>query len=130
MDPETEFFDILYRESGGVFRTAFALWQRYIERSEGGVVYVSYPSTPAYDEIVKSLSDLDLFTLAAILQHGSLTPAEHSLIFRIDQTTSNGWLDNLLARELIEPDPGRSGLRVIPEAGELVRRTLFRRNVA
>jgi hypothetical protein len=129
-DPEPEFFDILYRESGGVFRTAFALWQRYIDRAEGGILYMRRPTMAPYEEIIESLSDVDLFTLAAIFQHGSLTPAEHSQIFRVDRTTSNTWLDDLLARELIEPDHGRSGFRVVPEAGELVRQTLFRRNVA
>jgi hypothetical protein len=126
---ETEFFDAIYRESGGVFRTAFALWQRYIDRAEGGILYMRHPATPHYDSVLRSLNDSDLFTLAAIMQHGSLTPSEHSLVFRIDESTSSAWLENLLARELIEADPGRPGLRVIPEAGELVRRTLFRRNI-
>jgi hypothetical protein len=129
-DLETEFFDVLYRESGGVFRTAFALWQRYIDRAEAGILYMRYPAAPRFEDIINSLSDLDLFTLAAILQHGSLTPSEHSVVFQIGQATSNAWLDNLLARELIEPDPGREGFRVVPEAGEVVRRTLFSRNVA
>ena len=120
-DPETEFFDVLYRESGGVFRTAFALWQRHIDRVEAGVLYMRYPTTPHYEEIVASLSELDLFTLAAILQHGSLTPGEHSTIFQVNQATSNAWLDNLLARELIEADPDHTGFRVVPEAGEVVR---------
>jgi hypothetical protein len=128
-DPESEFFDVLYRESGGVFRTAFALWQRYIDRAEAGILYMTYPAAPKYESIIQSLNDQDLFTLAAILQHGSLTPLEHSIIFQIDESTSNAWFDNLLARELIEPDPGRTGVRVVPEAGEMVRRTLFSRNI-
>jgi hypothetical protein len=106
------------------------LWQRYIDRAEAGILYMRYPTPPQHERIVKSLNDLDLFTLAAILQHGSLTPTEHSIIFQIDEAKSNAWLDNLLARELIQPDPGRSGFRVVPEAGEIVRRTLFSRNVA
>jgi hypothetical protein len=129
-DPESQFFDMLYTESGGVFRTAFALWQRHIDRSEAGIVYMRHPAPFQIESIIKSLNDLDLFTLAAILQHGSLTPAEHSLIFQIDQNTSNAWLANLLALELVEQDPRHPGLRVLPEAGEIVRRTLFRRNVA
>jgi hypothetical protein len=130
VEPEIEFFDALYRESGGVFRTAFALWQRCIDRSDAGLLYMRCPGNPQHDDMIKSLNDLDLFTLAAILQHGSLTPEEHSIVFQIDQATSNAWVDNLLARGLIQPDPGRSGLRVVPEAGEIIRRTLFSRNVA
>jgi hypothetical protein len=130
VDHEALFFDALYRESGGVFRAAFALWQRYIDRAEGGILYMRHPAVPHYEHIVNSLNDLDLFTLAAILQHGSLTPRELSRIFRVHEVTSGSWLDNLLARELIEPDPGRYGLRVVPEAGQIVRQTLFRKNMA
>jgi hypothetical protein len=129
-DPEMEFFSALYQESGGVFRTAFALWQQHIDRADAGVLYMRYAGNAQYENIVGCLTDLDLFTLAAILQHGSLTPEEHSIIFRIEEATSNAWLDNLLARGLIQPDPGRTGLRVVPEAGEIVRRALFSRNVA
>jgi hypothetical protein len=129
-DPETAFFDALFRESGGVVRTAFALWQRYIDRAEAGVLYMRHPSQPAYERIVGSLDTLDLFTLAALLQHGSLTAREHSVVFQIDDTRSRAWLDNLLARELIEPDPGRYGFRVVPDAAQIVRQTLFRRNLA
>jgi hypothetical protein len=72
---------------------------------------------------------LDLFTLAALLQHGSLTPREHATVFQIDDTRSRAWLDNLLARELIEPDPGRYGFRVVPDAAQVVRQALYRRNL-
>ena len=129
LDPESEFFDALFRESGGVFRTAFALWQRYIDRAEAGVLYMKCPAEPHYEAVVGSLDILDLFTLTALLQHGSLTPREHSVLFQIDETRSRSWLDNLLARELIEPDPGRYGMRVVPDAAQIVRQTLFRRNL-
>jgi hypothetical protein len=129
VDPEDEFFEALYRESGGVFRTAFALWQRYIDRAEAGVLYMKYPTRHKYDDVVGALDAQDLFTLAALQQHGSLTPAEHSSVFEIDEATSRAWLDNLLARELVEPDPGRYGLRVVPDAAQIVRQALFRRNV-
>ncbi|MBI4472766.1 MAG: ATP-binding protein [Acidobacteria bacterium] len=128
-DPDAEFFDLLHREAGGVFRSAFALWRRYIERVEAGVLYLRYPAAPRFESVLRGLNDVDMYTLAAILQHGSLTPHEHSVIFRIDEAKSNAWMDNLLARELIEPDPGRVGLRVAPEAGEIVRQTLFQKNL-
>jgi len=128
-DPESEFFDALFRESGGVFRTAFALWHRYIDRAEAGVLHMNFPTPPEYDNVMGSLGIPELFTLAALQQHGSLTPAEHAVVFQIDETTSRARLDNLLARELIEPDPGRYGLRVVPDAVQIVRQTLFRRNI-
>jgi hypothetical protein len=128
-DLESEYFDVICRESGGVFRSAFALWQRYVERVEDGVLYMRYPSTPRSSAVLRSLSETDFFTLAAIKQHGSLTPAEHSSVFRLDEASSAGLLENLLARELVQPDPGRPGYRVVPEAGEIVRRALFQRNL-
>jgi hypothetical protein len=130
VEPETAFFDKIYRESGGVFRTAFALWQRYVDRADSGILYMRQPVHVDQDKIMSSLNDLDLFTLAAILQHGSLTSEEHSRVFQVPETTSHAWLDNLLAIELIEPDPGREGFRIVPDAGEIVRQTLFRKNIA
>jgi hypothetical protein len=128
-NPEDEFFDLLHREAGGVFRSAFALWHRYIERVEAGALYLRYPSAPHFESVLKELSEADMLTLAAILQHGSLTHREHSIVFRIDEVVSNAWMDNLLARELIEAEPGREGMRVVPEAGEIVRQSLFQRNL-
>jgi hypothetical protein len=129
LDVEDEFFGALYRQSGGVFRTAFAFWHRYIDRADGGVLYMKFPTRPAYEPVIGSLDIVDLFTLTALLQHGSLTAAEHSVVFQVEETRSRSWLDNLLARELIEPDPGRYGFRVIPEAAQIIRETLFRRNL-
>ena len=37
-EPDEIFFDRLYRQSEGIFRTAFELWQKFIERVEGGVL--------------------------------------------------------------------------------------------
>ena len=129
-DPEGDLFEAIHRQSGGVFRTALALWQRYIDRVDSGVIYMLSPAKPEYEEMVAALSTSDLFTLAGLLQHGSLTSREHAVIFQVDETRSRAWLDALLARELIELDSGRYGFRVVPEAGQIVRETLFRRNLA
>jgi len=127
--PEDTFFEELYRESGGIFRSAFSLWERYIDRVDAGVMYMRRPGRPEFEGIVTSLDSLDLFTLAALMQHGSLTAREHGLIFQIDDTRSRSWLDNLISRELVEVDPGRRGFRVVPEASQIVREALFRRNI-
>ncbi|MEZ4586972.1 MAG: hypothetical protein R2909_11265 [Gemmatimonadales bacterium] len=85
--------------------------------------------TPAIDEVIEQLDGDDLFTLVAIMQHGSLTAEEHARVFQWPAATSRAELDDLLARELIEPDPGRPGLRVRPGALRVVREALHRRNL-
>jgi hypothetical protein len=63
------------------------------------------------------------------MQHGSLTPAEHAIVFQKSLPASRAQIDELLAREIIEPDPGRPGYRVRPEATRVVNEALYRRNL-
>ena len=53
---EELFFDSLYRQSEGVFRSAFELWQHYMERVEGGVLYMREPKEPHYEHMVGQLT--------------------------------------------------------------------------
>lgn len=128
-DAETLFFDALAKESAGVFRTAFEIWQSHIDTVEGGVLYMKALVTPDLSPIIDDLDLDDLFTLVAILQHGSLTAAEHALVFQRSAAMSRAQIDELLAREIIEPDPGRPGFRVRPEAMRVVKEALYRRNL-
>jgi hypothetical protein len=80
-------------------------------------------------DVIDSLAHHDLFTLAAILQHGSLTPREHAVVFQRRLEESQAQIDRLLGREIVEPDPGRLGFRVRPNAGQLVKEALYRRNL-
>ncbi|GBC77470.1 hypothetical protein HRbin08_00948 [bacterium HR08] len=129
MDPETLFFETLARESAGVYRTALELWLGHIETIEAGVLYLKPIVSPDLSPVIEDLDLDDLFTLVAILQHGSLTPEEHALVFQRSLAASRAQLDELLAREIIEPDPGRPGFRVRPEAARVVREALYRRNL-
>ncbi len=126
---EQLFFDALYRESEGVFRSAFELWRRHIDRAEGGMLYLRHPMEPDYELLASRLSRHDLFTLQAILQHGSLTPPEHALVFGLTEKQSRNAMEGLADREILEPDPQAVGWRVRPEAGHFVRRTLDRENL-
>ncbi|HXF06188.1 MAG TPA: ATP-binding protein [Blastocatellia bacterium] len=128
-DPETVFFDALARESAGIYRTAFDIWLGQIETIEAGVLSLKPLVTPNLSPVIDDLDLEDLFTLVAILQHGSLTAEEHATIFQRTLSASRSQLDELLAREIIEPDPGRHGLRVRPEAMRVVREALYRRNL-
>jgi len=129
LTPEQMFFEALYRESEGLFRSAFELWLKHIERSQDGVLYVQPVERPDYETLLADLNLHDLLTLQALLQHGSLTPEEHSQVFEWDPRASLDRLEVLEDRELIEPDPGRAGFRVRPEAGRAVRLALHRRNL-
>jgi hypothetical protein len=128
-DAEEQFFETLYRQSEGIFRSAFELWQQSVDRVEGGVLYMLNPANPSYEEMISRLTREDSFILQAILQHGSLTPEEISLIFDISLEKSTSRIEKLTAWEIIETDPDCPGFRVQPEAGRFVRAALFRQNL-
>lgn len=128
-EPETVFFERLAAQSRGVYRTALEVWLGAIEACEGGVLYMKQISELLLDEIVAELDTSDLFSLVAILQHGSLTLQEHAKVFDLSLESSAGQLEELVSRELLEEDPVHIGLRVRPEAMPVVKEALFRRNL-
>ena len=128
-DPEKLFFDELARQSAGVFRAAFEIWLGQIDRVEEGVLYIKPLVAPDLSAVAGDLDLNDMFTLMAIMQHGSLTAEEHSKVFQKNLSSSRTQLDELLSREIIEPDPGRPGFRIRPEATRVVTEVLYRRNL-
>ena len=123
------FFASIYQLSGGVFRSAFELWQAQIERSEAGILHMKYPQPPNYSQLLKAIDHDDTFTLHAILQHGSITAAEHAAIFRTTEAESMRRLDHLIDREILQQDPHFGGFRVRPAAGNFVRMALHGQNL-
>ncbi|MCC7155061.1 MAG: ATP-binding protein [Bryobacterales bacterium] len=128
-DPETLFFESLYHESGGVFRSAFELWLASIQRVDGGYVEMRQPLAPDYSRLWQTLTQADHFTLAAIMQHGSLLPEELSEVLLELETKSALRLRRLETMDLLEPDPRFPGLRILPGASRFVRETLHRVNL-
>jgi hypothetical protein len=128
-EDEQAFFELLYEQSEGIFRSAFELWQQSVDRVEGGVLYMLQPTVPRYDGMISRLALEDSFLLQAILQHGSLTQEEASLIFDTRLDRSGNRLEKMIAWEIIEPDPNNPGFRIRPEAGRLVREALYRQNL-
>ncbi len=126
---EDSFFDSLYRQSEGIFRSAFELWQHFMERVEGGVLYLQQPAEPNYEPLVAQFTQQDSFTLQAILQHGSLTVQDHAEIFECSSQRSRVALEKLINLECLEEDPAGPGLRIRPEAGRLIHMTLHRQNL-
>jgi hypothetical protein len=128
-DPEQLFFNGLARESAGVFRTAFELWLGQIDSFQAGTLVMKPMTRPDIDGVIGQLDQDDLFALLAIMQHGSLTAEEHAAVFRWPLAASGAQLDDLLAREIIEPEPTRPGFRVRPGALRVAREALHRRNL-
>jgi hypothetical protein len=130
LDSQRLFFDALYEQSGGVFRSAFELWQGCIEQVEAGAVEMRQPLGPNYSSLRDELVQMDHFTLVAVLQHGSLTEWEIAQVFCECVETSRVRLGRLQALQILEQDPLHPGLRVRPEARHFVLETLHRVNLA
>ena len=128
-DAMSVFFDILASQSAGIYRTAFDLWAGQIEAIQGGALYLKTFAVRDLSAVTEDLNLGQLFTLVALLQHGGLTPEEHALVFQKNIAASRAQIDELLAREIIEADPGREGFRIRPEAMPVVKDALYRRNL-
>jgi len=128
-NPQTMFFDSLYEQSGGVFRSAFELWQSSINRVEAGKVEMKQPLAPDFGPLRRELNQQDYFSLLSIQQHGSLTEDELSRVLLEPAHTSRMRLDRLAALDIVEPDPGHQGVRVRPEAQLFVSDLLQRMNL-
>jgi hypothetical protein len=123
------FFDSLYQQSGGVFRSAFELWLSSIERVEGETLKIRQPLEPAFAQFRGELEQEDYFTLLIVQEHGSLTYEEVADVLCEDIEVSRGRMDRLVALGLIEIDPEHPGLRVRPEAGRFTNDALRRVNL-
>lgn len=127
--PQRLFFDSLFQQSEGVFRSAFELWLSSIERVEGEDVKIRQPLDPVFSRFRSELAQEDQFTLLVIQEHGSLTHAELAEVLCEEQEASHTRLDRLFALGLVAPDPEHPGLRVRPEAQRFVNDMLRRANL-
>ncbi len=125
--PREEFFDTLYDQSRGVFRSAFQLWRSAMTVS-GDSIRLQTPSEPDVASLNASLDLHDLFTLQAVLQHGALTGAEHAAVFAAAAEESADRLNRLREMGMLEVEDD-CGLRVRPEAAHLVRSLLDSNNL-
>ena len=128
-DAQELFFDGLYAQSEGIFRSAFELWQDSIERVEGGVVHMRQPLDPDYRPLLRELEQEDMFTLQAVLQHGGMKEEELAEVLGVPLPDSRRGSEKLRALDILEPDPVCPGFRVRPQAGRFVRDALHRSNL-
>ncbi|MFY9224160.1 MAG: ATP-binding protein [Blastocatellia bacterium] len=129
INPTEVFFDTLTQESGGVFRAAFKIWLGHIESIQAGLLTMKAIVKPDRNALIEDLDLQDLFTLVAILQHGSLTYEEHSAIFQTNISRSKLQIHELIDRQIVELEPQRSGYRVSADAMPVVKELLYRRNL-
>ena len=128
-DPEQAFFQRLEDESAGVFRSAFETWLKQVEWSPPGLLRVNPLVGSEIEAVAAGLRQRELFTLLAVMQHGSLTSEEHARVFQQSGAQSRADMDDLIARELVEPDPHCPGYRVRTSALRFAREVLYRRNL-
>ena len=106
------FFERLSTVSRGNVLIALFYWLRSIQKVEGDTMEVS-PLRPFQFDFIRELGLDKLFTLAALLQHGTLNAAEHTAVFHTSKTSSQLLLDALAALNLIrvfDPGDGATGI--------------------
>jgi AAA ATPase domain len=123
------YFDSLFQQSGGVFRSAFELWLSSIEKVEGETLKIRQPLEPAFASLRSELAQEDLFTLLIIQEHGSLEYDEADEVFCEEMGASRERIDRLVALGLLEADPEHPGFRVRPEAHRFTSAVLRRVNL-
>ena len=127
--PQKMFFDSLFQQSEGIFRSAFELWLSSIERVEGDTLRIRQPFDPSFNRFRSELAQEDHFTLQVIQEHGSLTEDELAELLYEPFAASRGRMERLSALGLVERDPDHPGLRVRPEAQRFVNDLLRRANL-
>jgi hypothetical protein len=128
--PQRLFFDSLYQQSGGVFRSAFELWLSSIEQVQGETLKIRQPLEPALSHFRRELTQNDHFALLAIHEHGSLTEDEMTELLCDEDDLIRSRMSRLSALGLVEPDPEHPGFRLCPEAQRFTNDLLRRVNLA
>lgn len=127
--PQKLFFDSLFQQSEGIFRSALGLWLSSIERVEEETLKIRQPLDPAFGRFRREFAKEDQFTLLAIQEHGSLTETELADVLCESPEHSRSRMERLTALGLLEADQDHPGLRVNPEAQRFVNNLLRSANL-
>ena len=122
--PQKLFFDSLFQQSEGIFRSALQLWLGSIERVDGETLKIRQPLDPAFGLFRTEFAQEDRFTLLLVQEHGSLTEDELAEVLCESRDYSRSRMERLSALGLLENDPDHPGLRVNPEAQRFVNNLL------
>lgn len=126
---QEQFFDGLYEQSNGVFRSAFRLWNSSIVSADSGSLRLRPPEPPETRTLGAALNLDDLFALQAVFQHGFLSAEEHAQVFEVSPEVSNDRLKRLQDIGLIEQQEGDLGMRIRPRIAHVARRVLDAQNL-
>ncbi|HMB69596.1 MAG TPA: ATP-binding protein, partial [bacterium] len=99
---QDRFFQDLFSASGGNIDAALFYWLLSIRRDEDAAEVTVQPLRRPDVRFLDDFDRLHRFTLAEILNHGTLTPEEHGCIFRTDAARSRVVLEYLCQLHLIE----------------------------
>ncbi len=95
------FFEKLNSVSKGNVQIGLFYWLRSIENLDGDIMEIA-PLEPLRFDFLSHLSVDKLFTLAAIVLHGTLNVDEHARVFHTSQTQSRLMLESLVSRNVIQ----------------------------
>lgn len=126
---QEKYFEVLYAQSNGLFRSAFRLWNASIVSADSGSLRLRPPKPPETQDLRDALNLDDLFALQAVFQHGFLSAEEHALVFDVSPAVSNDRLKRLQDIGLIVPQEGDPGMRIRPRFAHVARRVLDANNL-
>ncbi len=119
------YFKQLHELSGGNIAAALLFYLRSITVQEDGSMHIA-PLT--LDETFLSGTDADeLFTMAALVQHGALSEDQHAAVFRQSTAASRTMLSRLAGRGIVVLDA--EGYRIHPFLYRLATRELKENNL-
>jgi Kef-type K+ transport system membrane component KefB len=108
---QEEYFDRLYEACEGNITSAMFYWMKSIKDFKNNTIYIS-PFKKLDFRFLENFEIEKLLTLSNLIQHGSLTIAEHQEIFNCEQEKSKTILNFLNAANLIHFDLNEQGEKV------------------
>jgi hypothetical protein len=99
---EREYFKSLFELSGGNLEAALSYWLLSLSYQEQDKAIRVAPCVTLDYRFLRSFDSQLLFTLAELMNHGGMTPAEHSRIFRLESSKSQLLLDYLVEIRLVD----------------------------
>jgi AAA ATPase domain len=97
------YFENLFAASGGNMTSALFYWLSSVSADAGGEQLVVASLHRPDASFLTRFDRIYLFTLAELLNHGTLTPVEHAAIFRMRESRSRAVLTYLHQLRLIQP---------------------------
>ncbi len=104
------YFEDLYRLSGGNIQSALVYWLYCLEYEEEKHEVAIRPIEKPDFSFLSKMDRLHLFSLAEILNHGSLTAREHGLLFGLGEFESLLVLEFLQNKKVLERGAGGDGV--------------------